>query len=96
MKKYQFLLNYAAVANVALAEDHISVHYLSYEEYDDRVSSQWHHGFDWEKYRLRLDTFNAEISYDSVSGASQHGGQQHLSLRMRIRSTAPENSTSTE
>ncbi|MCZ8486353.1 hypothetical protein O9993_16045 [Vibrio lentus] len=27
------------MANVALAEDHISAHYLSYEEYDDRVSA---------------------------------------------------------
>ncbi|MCZ8488899.1 hypothetical protein O9992_22080 [Vibrio lentus] len=49
------LLSAAAVANVALAEDHISVHYLSYEECDDRVIlapmvSRL------RKYRLGLDT----------------------------------------
>ena len=41
MKKLPItLLSAAAVANVALAEDHVSVHYLNYEEYDDRVSAK--------------------------------------------------------
>ena len=74
MKKLPItLLSAAAVANVALAEDHVSVHYLNYEEYDDRVSAkdtmvsiEKSIGLDW--------TLNAEISYDSVSGASPAWG----------------------
>ncbi|GEM75726.1 DUF3570 domain-containing protein [Vibrio sagamiensis] len=72
MKKLSITL-LSATANLALAEDHISVHYLSYEEYDDRVSAndtmvsiEKNIGLDW--------TLNAEISYDGVSGASPAWG----------------------
>lgn len=74
MKKLPLtLLGAAAVANSALAEDHISVHYLSYQEYDDKVeagdrivSFEKSIGLDW--------TINVEVGYDTVSGASPAWG----------------------
>ncbi|OAJ93415.1 DUF3570 domain-containing protein [Vibrio bivalvicida] len=74
MKKLPLtLLGAAAVANPALAEDHISQHYLNYEEYDGRVKAG-DHVISFEK-SIGLDwTINAEIGYDSVSGASPSWG----------------------
>lgn len=74
MKKLPLtLLSAAAVANSALAEDYISVHYLNYEEYDDKVeagdsvvSIEKSFGLDW--------TINLELGYDTVSGASPSWG----------------------
>ncbi|MCG9596212.1 DUF3570 domain-containing protein [Vibrio sp. Isolate25] len=74
MKKLPLtLLSAAAVANSTLAEDHISVHYLNYEEYDDKVeagdsvvSIEKSFGLDW--------TINLELGYDTVSGASPSWG----------------------
>ncbi len=74
MKKLPItLLSAAAMANIAMAEDHISVHYLNYEEYGDKVSAgdsvisiEQSIGLDW--------TLNAELGYDTVSGASPSWG----------------------
>ncbi|MBU2896694.1 DUF3570 domain-containing protein [Vibrio hepatarius] len=74
MKKLPItLLGAAAVANNVLAEDHISVHYLNYQEYDDKVeagdsivSIEKSIGLDW--------TINLELGYDTVSGASPSWG----------------------
>jgi len=74
MKKLPLtLLGAAAVANNVMAEDHISVHYLSYQEYDDKVeagdrvvSFEKSIGLDW--------TLNVEVGYDTVSGASPAWG----------------------
>ncbi len=73
------LLSAAAVANVALAEDHISVHYLSYEEYDDRVSAndtmvsiEKSIGLDWTL------TMRDKL-HDSVSGALTNVGTNDTS-----------------
>lgn len=67
------LLGVVAVSNSVIAEDHISVHYLNYEEYDDKVSAgdsvvsiEKSIGLDW--------TINAEFGYDTVSGASPSWG----------------------
>lgn len=74
MKKLPItLLGAAAMANSAMAEDHISQHFLSYKEYDDKVSAndsvisiEKSIGLDW--------TLNAELGYDTVSGASPSWG----------------------
>ncbi|WP_284192986.1 DUF3570 domain-containing protein [Vibrio zhanjiangensis] len=74
MKKLPItLLGAAAVANNVMAEDHISVHYLNYQEYDDKVkagdsivSLEKSIGLDW--------TINLELGYDTVSGASPSWG----------------------
>ena len=74
MKKLPItLLGAAAVANNVMAEDHISVHYLNYQEYDDKVkagdsivSIEKSIGLDW--------TINLEVGYDTVSGASPSWG----------------------
>ncbi len=82
MKKLPItLLSAAAVANGISWRSRLCVH-LNYEEYDDRVSAMtpWFRlksiGLDW--------TPNAEISYDSVSGASPAcGALRRLLLRCR-------------
>ncbi|MDN3612291.1 DUF3570 domain-containing protein [Vibrio ostreicida] len=74
MKKLPLtLLSAAAVANSVVADDHISVHYLNYQEYDDKVeagdrilSIEKSFGLDW--------TINLELGYDTVSGASPSWG----------------------
>ena len=74
MKKIPLtLLSAVAVANNVMAEDHISVHYLNYQEYDDKVeagdsvvSFEKSIGLDW--------TINLEAGYDTVSGASPAWG----------------------
>jgi len=70
MKKIPLtLLSAAAIANSAMAEDHLSVHYLNYSEHDDKVkakdtvvSLEKSFGLDW--------TLNLETGYDTISGAS--------------------------
>lgn len=74
MKKLPLtLLGAAAVANNVMAEDHISIHYLNYQEYDDKVEAK-DSVFSLEK-SIGLDwTINVEVGYDSVSGASPAWG----------------------
>lgn len=74
MKKIPLtLLGAVAVASNALAEEHLSVHYLGYDESDGKVeagdaivSFEKNIGLDW--------TINLEMGYDTVSGATPAWG----------------------
>ena len=66
-----------AVAPCASAADHISLHYMNFEEYDDKINAadnilsvEKNFGLNW--------TLNAELGYDSVSGASPSWGPTTL------------------